>query len=52
MIHKYDMTIRNMRESDFPYMATWLNDDLVIEYYGPRLKVDIRTSGCKVRSEN
>lgn len=40
MIHKSDLTIRVMRESDYPYMAKWLNNDLVIEYYGPRLTLE------------
>lgn len=37
MVHKCDLTIRVMSESDYPYMTKWLNDDLVLEYYGPRL---------------
>ena len=40
MIHKSDLTIRAMSESDFPYMEKWLNDDLVIKYYGPRLTLE------------
>ena len=54
MIHKYDVTIRIMRESDFPYMAKWLNDDLVIEYYGPRLTLEkvIAKYGPRINKEN
>lgn len=37
MVHKCDLTIRVINESDYPYMTKWLNDDLVLEYYGPRL---------------
>lgn len=54
MIHKYDVTIRIMRESDFPYMAKWLNDDLVIEYYGPRLTLEqvIAKYGPRINKEH
>lgn len=40
MIHKSELTIRAMSESDYPYMAKWLNNGLVIEYYGPRLTLE------------
>lgn len=54
MIHKYDMTIRNMRESDLPDMAKWLNDNLVIEYYGPRLTLEqvIAKYGPRINKEH
>lgn len=40
MIHKSDLTIRVLSESDYSYMTKWLNDDLVVEYYGPRLTLE------------
>lgn len=44
MIHTSDLNIRALCESDYPIMAKWLNDDLVLEYYGPRLSLEqVRT---------
>ncbi|SDN47791.1 aminoglycoside 6'-N-acetyltransferase [Psychrobacillus sp. OK028] len=40
MIQINGVSIRAMSESDYPYMEKWLNDDLVIEYYGPRLTLE------------
>ena len=40
MIHKNDLTIRVMSDSDYAYMAKWLNSDLVLEYYGPKLTLE------------
>ena len=37
MIQTNKLNIRNMSESDYSYMVKWLNDDLILEYYGPRL---------------
>ncbi|QUG43394.1 GNAT family N-acetyltransferase [Psychrobacillus sp. INOP01] len=40
MIQTNELNIRAMSESDYPYMVKWLNDDLVIENYGPRLTLE------------
>jgi len=40
MIQTNELYIRGMNESDYPYMTKWLNDDLVVEHYGPRLTFD------------
>lgn len=40
MIHKNDLTIRVMSDNDYAYMAKWLNSDLVLEYYGPKLTLE------------
>lgn len=40
MIQLNGLSIRAMSESDYPCMTKWLNDDLVIEYYGPRLSFE------------
>jgi len=40
MIHKSELTIRVMRESDYRYITKWLNNDLVTKYYGPRLTLE------------
>ena len=39
-ITKNNLTIRVMRESDYSCMAKWLNCELVLEYYGPRLTLE------------
>ncbi|MFJ7827391.1 GNAT family N-acetyltransferase [Psychrobacillus sp. NPDC096623] len=54
MIHKSDLTIRAMSERDYPYMAKWLNDDLVIEYYGPSLTLEqvIAKYGPRINGEH
>lgn len=40
MNHKSNVTIRAMREKDYSFMVKWLNNDRVIEYYGPRLTLE------------
>ncbi|WP_407081784.1 hypothetical protein [Psychrobacillus antarcticus] len=54
MIHKSDLSIRLMSERDYPYMAKWLNNDLVLEFYGPRLTLEqvIAKYGPKLNKEH
>lgn len=54
MIRKSNLTIRAMSESDYSYMAKWLNDDLVVEYYSPRLTLEevIAKYGPRINNEH
>lgn len=54
MIQTNELNIRAMSESDYPYMVKWLNDDLVIEYYGPRLTLEevIAKYGPRINNEH
>lgn len=54
MIQTDELNIRAMSESDYPYMAKWLNDDLVIDYYGPRLTLEevIAKYGPRINKEH
>lgn len=54
MIHKGCLTIRTMSENDYPYMTNWLNDDLVVEHYGPRLTFEqvIAKYGPRINNEH
>ena len=54
MIQLNELSIRAMSESDYPYMTKWLNDDLVIEYYGPNLTLEqvIAKYGPRINGEH
>lgn len=51
---KNDLSIRAMNEKDYPLMVKWLNDDLVLEYYGPRLTLGevIAKYGPRINNEH
>lgn len=54
MIQTNELYVRVMNESDYPYMTKWLNDDLVVEHYGPRLTCEqvIAKYGPRINNEH
>jgi len=54
MIQTNELYVRGMNESDYLYMTKWLNSDLVVEYYGPRLTYEqvIAKYGPRINKEH